>query len=344
VNAPKCNEQDYINFLIATPNVYSCTEAARVQPDAADAPAHDAFTRLLQRLEPNSTDLWKESQKQVSFTTGILVLDDSTLDKPYARQMPLVSRHWSGKHKAVVRGINLITWLWSDGDRHVPCDYRIYDKASDGLTKNDHFQQMLQTARERGFQPRCVVFDSWYSGTQNLKLIRDFGWIWLTRLKQNRQVNPDRTGNRVIAEMELAESGRIVHLKEYGLIKVFKIVAPDGDQEYWATNDLQMGELTRVKYAGEAWTIEQFHRGIKQLSGIERCQARSRRAQRNHLGFALRAFLRLEVHGYRTGISWFEAKTSIIREAVRAYLAKPLFEMVTVRRTRKLLRQWTNNP
>jgi len=54
---------------------------------------------------------------------------------------------------------------------------------------------------------------------------------------------------------------------------------------------------------------------------------RSARAQRNHIGLALRAFLRLEIHCYRTGISWFEAKTSIIREAVRAYLAKPLYTL-----------------
>lgn len=328
MNAPKCNEYDYIDFLIATPKVYSCTEAARVQPDEDDAPAsHDSFTRLLQRLEPSSEDLWKESRHQVSFGTGILVLDDSTLDKPYARKIDLVSRHWSGKHKDVVSGINLITLLWSDGDRHIPCDYRIYDKASDGLTKNDHFQQMLAKAQERGFTPRCVVFDSWYSGIDNLKIIRSFGWIWLTRLKENRQVNPDRSGNRAVREVDIAESGTVVHLKEYGLIKVFKTVATDGDVEYWATNDLQMNELARVKYAQEAWTIENFHRGIKQFSGVERCQARSRRAQRNHIGFALRAFLRLEVHCYNKGISWFEAKTEIIREAVRAYLAKPLFTL-----------------
>jgi putative transposase len=327
VNAPKCNEIDYINFLIATPKVYSCTEAARVQPDETDAPSHDSFTRLLQRLEPSSDDLWKESQDQVERQSGILVLDDSTLDKPYARNIELVSRHWSGKHREVISGINLITLLWSDGDRHVPCDYRLFDKAKDGLTKNDHFQQMLKAAKVRGFAPRCVVFDSWYSGLPNLKLIRSLKWTWLTRLKENRLVNPDRTCNRAIREVAIAETGTILHLKDYGMIKVFKIVATDGDIEYWATSDLQMGELTRVKYAGEAWAIEQFHRGIKQFSGIERCQARSRRAQRNHIGLALRAFLRLEVHSYQTGISWFEAKTSIIREAVRAYLAKPLFTL-----------------
>jgi putative transposase len=35
-------------------------------------------------------------------------------------------------------GINLITLLWTDGDRKIPRDYRFYDKA-DGRTKNDHF-------------------------------------------------------------------------------------------------------------------------------------------------------------------------------------------------------------
>ena len=327
MNAPKCNEFDYIDFLIATPKVYSCTEAARVQPEKASLPAHDSFTRLLQRLEPSSDDLWQESQTQVERKSGILVLDDSTLDKPYAQKIELVSRHWSGKHKEVVSGINLITLLWSDGDRHIPCDYRIFDKAKDKLTKNDHFQEMLKTAKARGFSPRCVGFDSWYSGTPNLKLIRSLEWIWLTRLKDNRLVNPDRRGNRAVKEIAIAESGSVVHLKEYGMIKVFKIVAPDGDIEYWATNDLQMDELKRIKDANEAWTIENFHRGIKQFSGIERCQARSRRAQRNHIGLALRAFLRLEVHSYKSGVSWFEAKTSIIREAVRAYLVKPLFTL-----------------
>jgi len=33
--------------------------------------------------------------------------------------------------------------LWTDGDRHVPVDYRIFDKKKDALTRNDHFQAAL---------------------------------------------------------------------------------------------------------------------------------------------------------------------------------------------------------
>jgi putative transposase len=325
VNAPRCSEYDYIDFLIATPRVYSCTEAARVQPEEDDAPSHDAINRLLVRIETNSEDLWQEARYQVELTNGVLVLDDSTLDKQYSKKIELVSRHWSGKHRKVVCGINLITLLWTDGDRYIPCDYRFYDKPTDGSTKNDHFRKMLQAAKQRGFAPKCVLFDSWYGSLDNLKTIRNLGWFWLTQLKSNRQVDPDRSGNRAISEVEISESGSILHLKGYGFIKVFKIVAKDGDIEYWATNKAEMTELERVKFTDMAWTIETYHRGIKQFCGVERCQARKGRAQRNHIGLGLRAFLRLEHHCFHRGISWFEAKTSIIREAVRAYLAKPLF-------------------
>ena len=48
MNPPKCDDLDYIHFLIAAQRVFTCTEAARCQPEGDQAPAHDAFTRLLQ--------------------------------------------------------------------------------------------------------------------------------------------------------------------------------------------------------------------------------------------------------------------------------------------------------
>jgi hypothetical protein len=54
MNLPKVIDEDYINFIIATPRDVTATEAERVQPESKDAPAHDAFTRLLARLEPDA--------------------------------------------------------------------------------------------------------------------------------------------------------------------------------------------------------------------------------------------------------------------------------------------------
>jgi len=326
MNSPKCDELDYINFLIAAQKVFSNTEAAKCHPAAdSDGPAHDAYTRLLHRCQSDAEALWQEVKPCVSLVGGILVVDDSTLDKFYARMIELVTRHWSGKHHRVVQGINLISLLWTDGEAHLPCDFRVYDKPHDHLSKNDHFQAMLTTAAERGFQPRLVGFDSWYASLKNLKLVRTCQWPWLTQLKANRLVDQERTGNRPIREVLIPSHGLIVHLKGYGLIKVFKVAAPDGSIEYWATSDLTMTLEQCADNALHLWRIEEYHRGLKQFCGIERAQHRSAKAQRNHIGLSLRAFLRLEVHRLRTGVSWFEAKTAIVREAVRAYLAQPLY-------------------
>jgi putative transposase len=325
MSAPRCRDLDYIQYLIGSPRTATCTEAARVQPDGHDAPAHDAFSRLLYRLEPDPQTLWAEAKPLVCRAAGVLILDDTTLDKPYAEKIELVGWHWSGKHREVVRGIHLISLIWSDGDRHIPCDYRLYDKARDGLTKNDHFRAMLTSAAERGFRPGCVLFDQWYAGLENLKAIRALGWNWLTQLKANRRVNPDGCGLRAVSQAGVTAAGTVVHLEGFGRIKVFAIVARDGGIAYWATNDLGTDELGRLALAERIWAIEEYHRGLKQYCGAERAQARGHTAQRNHIGLAIRALLRLEWHRYSTGVSWAEAKARIIRGAVRTYVARPLY-------------------
>jgi putative transposase len=324
---PKCRDSDYIDFLIATPKAASCCEAARSQPPAHNPPAHDAYTRLLHRMAPDPETLYREVEPLVNKTEGVLVIDDSTLDKFYAKTIEPVYRHWSGKHKSVVWGINLISLVWSDGDRTMPLDYRIYEKPKDGLTKNDHFRAMITAAKRRGFSPGAVLFDSWYSGLENLKLVRSCGWRFLTQLKVNRKVDLNRQGYRAVSAISIPAEGVVVHLEGFGSIRVFKVVSRDGDIEYWATNDLAMDELRRLELAERCWAVEEYHRALKQCCNVERCQARSARAQRNHIGMAIRAFVRLSWNFYTTGVSWYEAKTAIVREAVRAYRSCPLYKM-----------------
>lgn len=305
---------------MAAANVFTCTEAARCYPEGSDSPSHDAFTRLLQRWPPDTEALWIESSHLVRPGEGILIVDDTTLDKPYAKKMDLVYQNYSGKHHSVVNGINITTLVWTDGNSVIPVDFRIYDNYNDGKTKNDHLQDMLEKAKERGFRPDFVLFDSWYSSLDNLKKIRGYGWHWLTRLKKNRLVNPDNTKNVQISTIDIPSDGRNVHLKGYGFVKVFRIVSKDGDEEHWATDLIDMEEPNRKELARKSWKIEEYHRGIKQFCGVERCQARNGKSQRTHILFSIRAFLRLEVERIRTTRSWFESKQSVIRNAIKEYI------------------------
>ncbi len=328
---PKIEDLDYIQFLLAAQTAYSCVEAARTDGGAQDEPpAHDAYTRLLQRQPPDTEALWQETQPFVDKNHGVLVLDDSTLDKPHARHMALVHQHWSGKHHKSVWGINLVTLLWTDGGAKLPIDCRLSNAPIDGVDKNQHFRAMLTTAKQRGFRPRYVCFDSWYSSLDNLKAIRGHGWHWLTRFKSNRAVDPDKSGNRQIYLLSIPAEGLIVHLRGYGLVKVFVTLDDDSEEaRFWATNDLAMTEPTRQQTASEALAIEEYHRGLKQCCAVERCQARTERAQRNHILLAIRAFVRLEWQRLQTGRSWYQSKKAIVRDAIRVYRAKPLFTLAT---------------
>ncbi len=327
MNTPRCADEDSIQFLIASPRVASATEAARVQPRHAAAPAHDAFTRLLHRLEPDPATLRHEVAGQVERKRGVLVVDDSTLDKPYAKKMARVHRHWSGKHHRVVDGINPITLLWTDGEQYVPCDGRVFDKPHDGETKNDHFVAMLLTAKGREFAPECVLFDRRYASIDNLRPVRDCGWRWLTRFKSNRRVNVERQGYRYVRDCAPSETGTVARVKEYGLVRLFRIVAPDGEAEYRATDDGEMDAVERIEYAEMSRGIAVYHRALKQECHAEHAMVRAGRAQRNHIGMAIRAFVRLEWHRLRTGESWEQAKRSIYRFAVRMYLTHPRFTL-----------------
>jgi putative transposase len=272
--------------------------------------------------------LGQEAKAFVDLRKGLLVLDDTTLDKPYAQKMDRVTYHWSGKHQRVVKGIALLTLLRTEGKSLIPCEFRVYDKPQGGKTKNEHFQDMLRKAQERGFAPDYVLMDSWCSSLENLKLIASFGWFFLTRLKSNLLVNPGGQGNRPICEIEIPPERRAVHRRGLGFVRVFRTVSTvskEGDAEYGATSDLGMTGEKRKELEGKGWGIEVYHRALKQCCGVERAQVRKAVSIPRHLLLAFRAFLRLEAYRLRAGVSGYEAKTAIIREAIRCDPAYPLY-------------------
>lgn len=116
-----------------------------------------------------------------------------------------------------------------------------------------------------------------------------------------------------------------VHLRGYGFIRVFKKVSKDRGVEYYATNDINLSNSDVERIYSRRWKIEEYHQGLKQQCGIAKCQARKARAQRNHIWCSIHAFIILEIHRIKTGITWQEAKLSIARDAIQQYLLTPRF-------------------
>ena len=68
-------------------------EAQRNSPVGSSESSDDAYTLQLHRLEPSSYALWLEVKEEVCLFSEVLVLDDTVLDKPYARKMRSCPSH-----------------------------------------------------------------------------------------------------------------------------------------------------------------------------------------------------------------------------------------------------------
>ena len=310
----------YTRFLIGNHNRYSAVELSRIAPNVM---AHDAIDRWLTSSCRTPSQLWQHTCSMVDRKTGYLVCDDSLLDKRFSRKNVLAKKQYSGNEHGLVNGICIVNLLWTDGTGYIPIDYRIYHKENDDLTKNDHLKNMLDVAEKRGFTPQYVLMDSWYSSVENLKRIVKKNWHFMCNLKSNRLVSVEKGSYLSIADLPLAEKQvRRVWLKEFGSILACKLVATNGDITYLATNDLSLENYDDfTNHFQKRWKIEEFHRGIKQTTGIEGCKSIKAESQRTHIFSAFVPFVRLERQRLKSGMSWYEQKASIVRLATAQYLA-----------------------
>jgi putative transposase len=316
----KCSLKVYSEFLIANQNRYSGLELSRVAPNDM---AHDSVSRWLATSNFTPSELWHQAKELVDRKTGYLVADDTLLEKKYSRENELAKVQYSGDSHALVNGIDLVNLLWTDGERFIPIDYRVYKKENDDKTKNDHLQDMLKRAKQRGFSPFYVLMDTWYSSIDNLKLIsRELEWHFICNLKSNRQVSISQGSYIPIADLGLTEEEvRKVWLKEYGFIMVCKIVHANGDIKYLASDNLELTDYDEfTNHFENRWKIEEFHRALKQTTGIEKCYSIKASSQKTHIFAAFTAFIKLEIKRIKEQISWYEQKAQINRIATSGYL------------------------
>ena len=76
------------------------------------------------------------------------------------------------------------------------------------------------------------------------------------------------------------------------------------------------------------YNIEQLHREGKQVTGLERCQCRKARIQRNHIGCAFLVWVRLKARAAQTGRTVYQLKHGLLDEYLIQQLRNPSLRMV----------------
>ena len=275
--------------------------------------SHDSISRWLEDAHVRPKDIWNEAKSHIIGSEGIIVADETVLNKSRSQKIELVRWQYSGDEHDIIRGIGMLNFLWVDKRGDVcPMDFRIWEPKEDGYTKNDHFREMLKSAKRKGVTPVCVVADSWYSSLDNVKCIRDLGWNWLMGLKKNRIVNKGQK----LEELTIPDEGLKIHLRGYGWIWVFRFVTRNGRTDYWGTNLEKPGKKEIISLIQKRWKIEVFHRELKQTCGLEESQARTSRSQRNHIVLSVLSWIKKAQVRRRLNLTLYQQKWDTIKQAI----------------------------
>jgi hypothetical protein len=321
----------YVEYLISTVANFTGTHLAEHLDDVS----HDTVTDYLQSQHLTARHLWELVGGLINDSEhAFLIADDSVQDKRYSRFIELVRNQYSGAEHGLVRGIGVVNLVHSSGTAgdFYPIDYRIYAPETDGKTKNDHFRDMLVRAlADKRIQAKTVLIDSWYAGADNLKLIHRLDLIFFTTLKENRLVSLSKEDGYIHLDQiewtpDRLHNGIVVKLKEVPFkVRLFKLVATNGDIDWVVTNCPD--ETLTAQVAQDAndvrWQVEELHRGLKQLTGSEKCQCRKARSQRNHMACCYQAWLSLKVKAKQTGKTVYQVKTDLLGHYLRAELRNP---------------------
>jgi len=324
-------KQQYVEYLICTVSNFTSTNLA----EHLDEVSHDTITDYLQTERLTAGSLWKLVESLVvDNSDAFLIVDDSVQDKRYSRFIELVKLQYSGAAHGLVRGIGIVNLVHSAGAKQdfYPIDFRIYAPDQDGKTKNEHFVEMVRNAiSEKQIQAKRILFDSWYASANNLKLVHRLGLIFFTTLKSNRMVSLSKEEGYIHLDQlewtpEQLENGLLIKLKEVPFkVRLFKVVATNGNIDWVITNcpDETLTTQAAQDVSDVRWQVEELHRGLKQLTGTEKCQCRKGRSQRNHIACCYHAWLSLKVKARELGKTLYQTKHDLLSDYLRAELHQP---------------------
>jgi hypothetical protein len=240
----------------------------------------------------------------------------------------------------VIRGIGLVSCLYVNAETQQfwVIDYRLYDPDGDGKSKLEHVLEMLDNVVQIKQLPfQTVLMDSWYAAQKVMLHIDELGKVYYCPLKLNRLVD-DTRGDEPYKRIDQlqwsdleSQHGKLIKVRGFPKdkkVKLFRVAVSTNRTDFVATNDLSQPSTDATQQAcGVRWKIEEFHRELKQLTGIEACQCRKARIQRNHIACALLVWSRLKMIAYQTHQTVYRIKHRLLSNYLIQQLKYPSIVM-----------------
>ncbi|WP_028997063.1 IS701 family transposase [Azohydromonas australica] len=336
----KPTRRDYCQFILSSQINYTQTYFADHHPHFS----HDAINRYLHDDNVTPEELWNSVKDIIEYDDdACLIFDDSVLDKNHAHKIDLVRLQYSGNAHRLIKGIGVVNCLYVNlrTGRYWVIDWRIYAPDEDHKTKLAHAKEMFDNAiHGKKLRFRTVLMDSWYATKELMKHIHASDKLFYCPLKSNRKVD-DSGGEepyKAVSELqwtsEQAAHGKLV--KVHGFpgdfkLKLFRVAVENSRTEWIVTNDFSQNSTDGTReMCAVRWKIEQYHREVKQTLGIEKCQCRSARAQRNHIGCAMLVWVYLSELARALKKNIYSIKKEMLSSYMKQELKNPSVRMAHV--------------
>jgi len=299
--------------------------------------SHDLIKLYLEKEKLTAKGVWEQVKTDIiPHEEGYIVFDDTVLDKNHSRRIESVRWQYSGNAHQIIRGIGLVNCIYVNPQTQQfwVIDFRIFDPEKDGKGKIDHVQDMLNNVILYKKLPfGTVLMDTWYANNKLMLLVNDYEKKFYCPMRKNRLAKHWDTEEKYQPVRELAwtedelREGKFIRLKgmpEHLAMKMFSVAISSNRTDFIVTNDkLQHCADDTKMICAIRWFVEQFHREIKQLTGVDKCQCRKQRIQRNHIACAIQVWVALKKIAYKTGQTVYQIKKNQMKNYLIQELKQP---------------------
>lgn len=343
----------YTDYLISSTGQTSATGLSRLIDEEI---SHDSITRFLNKNEFDSKTLWRAVKplvRQHEHGSACLVFDDCIIEKTYTDENPLICWHWDHSKKRNIKGINLLSAFYvcqKDANSEpfrIPVMFELILKTvfyfdekkqkecrKSAVTKNELMQTMISQCIHNQLIFKYILADSWFASTDNMHFIAGKKKFFIFEIQDNRlcvlaegqKTKPAKKSQWInIKALDIADNTpTLVWLKDMNFpVLVTKQVFKDEDNQqvgvrFLVSNDLSLSHDDFVSLYKKRWSVEEYHKSLKQNVSIAKSPTRTLIAQTNHVYCAIWAYIKLEKLKIVTHLNHFELKAKIYLKALKA--------------------------
>lgn len=347
----------YSDYLLISTCQTSATGLSKLLDSSV---SHDSVTRFLSGQNYDSKSLWlkvKPLVREHESMEGCLIFDDMIQEKEYTEESDLICWHYDHSVGRSVKGINQLTGFYVSQKTEkseylrIPVGYELIEKPvvsceivtrkekrQSPKTKNELMREMISTAISNQLLFKYILADSWFGSVENMTFIQDKGKYFIFDMKVNRlAILCDGTGTKPtkksqwtsINELDIAENTPVtVWLKDLGFpILLVKQIFKDEDGKvtgvrFLVSNDLNLSANDFATIYKKRWSVEEYHKSMKQNTSFAKSPTRTIKTQSNHIFASIWAYVKLEKLKFHTLLNHFQLKAKLYLNATKAAFAE----------------------